>query len=77
MAFTDLTIGGRTFVKTLNPQIHFISGNLPSSVFETVVPHLKQEYRISNFSLGMFSSGVGASASAFSSVISLSKISII
>jgi len=43
MAFTDLTIGGRTFVKTLNPQMHFISGNLPNSVFETVVPHLKQE----------------------------------
>jgi len=43
MAFTDLTIGGRTLVKTLNPQMHFISGNRLSSVLVTMVAHLKQE----------------------------------
>ena len=42
-AFIVLTTGGRTFVKTLNPQIHLISGNRDNSLFETWVPHLKQE----------------------------------
>jgi len=43
MAFIDLIIGERTLVKTLNPQMHFISGNRLSSVLETMVAHLKQE----------------------------------
>ena len=43
MAFTVLTIGGLTLVKTRNPQIHFISGSLLNSELVTFVLHLKQE----------------------------------
>lgn len=43
IAFTSFAMGGLSFINTLNPQIHFISGNLFSSVFETVVPQRRQE----------------------------------
>ena len=38
IAFTVLAISGLIFVKTLNPQMHFISGSLSSSVFDACVP---------------------------------------
>lgn len=75
IAFTVLTIGGRILVKTLNPQMHFISGSLDSSVFATFVPHLKQEQITSNFGNSgdspMFDSSKGVSSAMFFSLYSI------
>ena len=67
MALMVLTIGGRVFVKTRNPQMHFISGNLPSSEFETFVLHRRHEYITSKESL-IGASVAGASMSGAGSV---------
>jgi len=38
-ALSCFTIGGLDFLKTLKPQMHFISGSLFSSSTLTLVPH--------------------------------------
>lgn len=42
-AFIVFTTGGLTFVNTLKPQMHFISGSLDNSDCDTLVPQRMQE----------------------------------
>ena len=47
MVFSCFTIGCLPFLKTRNPQMHFISGSFDNSVLVTGVPHLMHSYTTS------------------------------